>query len=471
MALVITVGGVTVDVERNTLSIPQIVEGRTTASFIVADTDASDHYVAGQPVIITDGAAGLFKGVVATSREKRMAPAGGLHHSIKCVDWHYLVDKRLIAASYTGKTLNFIVTDLITNYWAAEGITAGTIQTGPTIAEALFNYAPGSAVLDVLAERAGFTWYIDEDKALHVKVRTTTAAPFTVSKTDFLKGSSSITHGNSKYRNRQYIKGGRGLTSTQTETFTTQDATIKSFQLGYPLASAPTVTEDAGGKTVGIKGIDTARDYYWAEGDEVVIAAVAPGNGVVVEIIYVGQFDVVAFAEDPVEIATRLAIEGAGTGFVERLDDDPSLTDSNDALDEAEAKLARYGVVGKQLRFTIQTTGLEVGQLLTVTEPLYALSAATMLIAAIEIEESDQGIVYKVLAVEGPVVGSWEQFFYKMATAKEDVRILAGLSTQILLVLSLFVATTEFSESIVQNVFACPIPAADLHPSSGLLPC
>ena len=414
---------------------------------------------------------GLFKGVVASSREKRMAPAGGLHHSVKCIDWHYLVDKRLVAASYTAKTLNFIVTDLITNYFAAEGITAGTIQTGPTIAEALFNYAQGSAVLDALAERAGFTWYIDSDKALHVKVRTTTAAPFTVTKTDFLKGSSSITHGNSKYRNRQYIKGGRGLTSSQTEVFTTQDATIKSFQLGYPLASAPTITEDAAGKTVGIKGIDTARDYYWAEGDEVVIAATAPGSGVVVEIIYVGQFDVVAFAEDSVEIAARLAIEGAGTGFVERLDDDPSLIDDQDALDEAEAKLARFGVAGKQLRFTIQTNGLEVGQLLTVTEPLYGLSAATMLIAAVEVAESDQGIIYKVLAVEGPVIGSWEQFFYKLASAKEDVRLLAGLSTQILLVLAIFIATIELTESIIQNVFACPIPSASLNPEATLFPC
>ncbi len=413
----------------------------------------------------------LFKGVVATSREKRMAPAGGLHHSIKCVDWHYLLDKRLVAEAYTAKTAAFIVNDLITNYFAAEGVSAGTIQTGPTIAEALFNYAPGSAVMDVLAERSGFTWYVDDSKSLHFKLRTTTAAPFAVTTADFLKGSSSITHGNSKYRNRQYIKGGRGLTSSQTETFTTQDATIKSFQLGYPLASVPTVTEDAGGKTVGIKGIDTAVDYYWAEGDEVVVAAVAPGAGVVVEIVYVGQFDVIAFAEDPLEIATRLAIEGAGTGFVERLDDDPSLTDDQDALDEAEAKLERYGVAGKQLRFSIRTSGLEVGQLLTVTEVLYGLLAATMLVAAIEIAESDQGIIYKILAVEGPVIGSWEQFFYKMASGKEDVRLLAGLSTQILLVLSIFTATTELSELVVQNVFACPVPSSSLNPDPTLFPC
>ena len=471
MALVITIDGVAVDVARNTLSIPQIVEGRTTASFLVEDTDASDHYVAGQPVIITDGANGLFKGVVSSSREKRMAPAGGLHHTIKCVDWHFLLDKRLVARAYSATAAGTIVSDLITNVFAAEGITSGTIQAGPTIAEALFNYAPGSSVMDALAERSGFTWYIDEDKALHFKVRTTTAAPFAVTKTDFLKGSSSITHGNQKYRNRQYMKGGKGLTASQTETFTTQDATIKSFQLGYPLASAPTVTEDASGKTVGVKGIDTAKDYYWAKGDEVIVAASAPGSGVVVEIIYVGEFDVIAFAEDPAEIAARLAIEGAGTGFVEFMDSDPSLTDDQDALDEAEAKLARYGIAGKQLRFTIRTFGLEVGQLVTVTEALYGLTAATMLVAAVEVVESDQGIVYKILAVEGPTLGSWEQFFGAMARGKEEVRLVAGLSAQILLVLTVYSEVWELGEAIAEVVYACPLPAADLFPSSGLLPC
>ncbi len=470
--LAITIDGVAVQVAKNTLDIKNVVENRSTAVFKVEDTDASDHYAQGEPVIITDGAATLFKGVVEDSREKRMAPAGGLRHTVRCKDWHYLADKRLVAESYTGQTAGAIVTDIITKYLAAEGITAGTIQAGPTIAEAIFNYAPASIVLDKLAERAGFTWYIDDAKQLFFLVRTTTAAPFAVTKADMLKGSSSLIHGNAKYRNRQYIRGGKVVTTEQTETFTTQDATVQAFVVGFPLAKVPTsITEDAAGKTIGIKGIDTAKDYYWSKGDPVLVAAVPPGNGVVVEIKYFGEFNIIALAEDTDAIAAQLLIEGAGTGFVDHVDDDPTLIDSDDALDEAEAKLAKYALAGKQVPFDVLTNGLEPGQLLTVTEPLYALSAAAMLIVGVNIVERDIGIVYKITVVEGPVVGGWARFFGDLARSKDDVRLTAGEANQVLIILSLTSEVWEWSETITENVFACPVPSATLLPLPTLLPC
>lgn len=457
MALVLTIGGVALEIRKRTLSIPKTVEGRSTAFFIVADSDASDHYVRGDPVIILDGANTLFKGLVYSSKENRMAPAGGLYHTVKCMDWHYLADKRLVAESYTDQTAGAIVADIRTNYLAAEGVTVGTIQAGPTIAEAVFNYAPASTVLDVLAERAGFTWYIDEEKVLYFVVRTTTPASFAVTPAVMLKGSSSLTHGNPKYRNRQYLRGGKAITAVQTETFTTQDDTIQAFQVGYPLAQVPVSIKEDGGadKSLGIKGIDTAKDYYWSKGDEVIVAATAPGASVVVEIKYYGQYDIIALAEDANAIAAQLAIEGAGTGFVDHMADDPSLIDKDDALDEAEAKLAKYAVAGKQVTFTVTTNGLEPGQLVTVTESLYTLNAADLLITAVEVVEADIGIVYRVTAVVGPVLGGWERFFLDLARAKEDVRLIAGTANQILIILSITAELWEWAESIVENVYAC----------------
>lgn len=458
MALTITIDGVAVLPSKRTLRIGNEVEARSTASFVVADAEATGHYVRGEPVIITDGANTLFKGLVYSSKERRMAPAGGLYHTVKCMDWHYLADKRLVASSFTGDDAGTIATAIVTDYLADEGITVGAIQAGPTIAEAIFNYAPASKVMDVLAERAGFTWYIDADKQLFFVARTTTAAPFAVTPAIMLKGSSAITHGNPKYRNRQYIRGGTAITVEQTETFTTQDGTIQAFSVGYPLALAPTsIKEDGGGKTFGIKGIDTAKDYYWAKGDEVIIAAVPPGAGVVVEIKYFGQFNVIALAEDGVAIAAQAAIEGAGTGIVDYVDDDSSIIDKDDALDEAEAKLARFAVAGKQVPFTVTTFGLEPGQLVTVTEPLYGLSAAELLIASVVIQETDIGLVYQVTAVEGPVLGGWEQFFGALARAKEDVRLTAGTSDQILIILAITAENWGWTETIVENVYACTL--------------
>lgn len=466
-----TIDGVTVQLKRNTLRVNNVVEARSTASFTVEDVDASDEYVRGEPVIILDGGNTLFKGVVYSSTESRKSPAGGLVHRVKCMDWHYLADKRLVAESYTGQTAGAIVTDIRTNYLAAEGVTVGNIDAGPTIAEAVFNYAPASVVLDALALRAGFTWYINAEKALYFQLRTTTAAPFAVT-SDMLKGTSSLTHGNPKYRNRQWIRGGKAVTVEQTETFTTQDATILSFPVGFPLAQAPvSIKEDAAAKTVGIKGIDSSKDYYWSKGDPVLVAAVAPGAGVVVEIKYFGEFRIIALAEDTDAIAAQLAIEGSGTGYVDQVDDDPSLIDSDDAIDEAEALLDKYAIAGKQVPFRITTYGLEPGQLLTYTESLYGMSGAELLITNVDISETDIGLVYGIVAVQGPVLGGWDKFFGDLARAKEDVRVTAGVSDQVLIILTLTSENWEWTEAITETVYACPVVSLTLFPGTTLFPC
>ncbi len=465
------IDGVTVQLKKNTLRVENVVEARSTASFIVEDVDASAEYVRGEPVIITDGGNTLFKGVVYSSTERRIAPAGGLHHNVKCMDWHYLADKRLVAESYTGQTAGAIVTDIRTNYLGDEGVTVGNIDAGPTIAEAVFNYAPASVVLDALALRAGFTWYIDSNKKLFFQLRTTVPAPFAVT-SDMLKGTSSLIHGNPKYRNRQWIRGGKSVTAEQTETFTTQDATILSFAVGFPLAQAPvSITEDAAGKTIGIKGIDSAKDYYWSKGDPVIVAAVPPGAGVVVEIKYFGEFRIIALAEDTDAIAAQLAIEGSGTGFVDHVDDDPALIDSDDAIDEAEALLDKYAVAGKQVPFSITTFGLEPGQLLTYTESLYGMSGAELLITNVNITETDIGIVYGIVAIQGPVLGGWDRFFGDLARAKEDVRVTAGTADQVLIILALTSENWEWSEAITETVYACPVVSLTLFPSTILFPC
>src|SRR5260221_4950134 len=48
--------------------------------------------------------------------------ASTMIHTLACADQHYLADKRIAATSYANQTVGFMVTDLCTNYLAAEGV-------------------------------------------------------------------------------------------------------------------------------------------------------------------------------------------------------------------------------------------------------------------------------------------------------------------------------------------------------------
>jgi hypothetical protein len=404
------------------------IEERSTASFNVIDTAASGNYQQGQTVAIYSGETAtptgtlLFAGFIETPETVRAKD--WLLHQITCKDNHYLADKRLVVKSYASQTLSYIVNDIITDYLAAEGITAGTIQTGPTIAEAIFNYVKASECFDALKELSGFTWRINADKSLDFVQRDTNLAPWALTSTQIVDKSAKRSGGNPAYRNRQYIRGGTGLTSQQTETFT-GDAVNKSFAVGYPLGAAPTVTVNAVSQTVGIKGVDTGKDCYWSAGDPVIVFTTAPGNGLAVVIVYYGKYPLIARADHYAGIAERLAIEG-GTGIVEDIVHEAQHESSTAMGDSARTKLQLYCQDAERFTFQTRTSGLLAGQLLSVTYSPFGYSAHDMLIESVNISEEDPThLIYSVTAITGPAMGSWTRFFSNILT-RQDKSIKLG---------------------------------------------
>ncbi len=304
---------------------------------------------------------------------------------------------------------------------------ASKLETGPTFEEVIINYRSLSFVFDTLAEKSGFIWFIDEGKQLFFIERTTyTAAPFSVESSDIVREddemASDLAESNPLYRNTQYLRAGKALTTEQTETFTTQDGTIEAFALGYPVAQEPTsIKEDAAGKTIGKKGIDTGKDYYWSKGESTIIAAVPPGAGVVVEVKYFGEYDLFVLAEDSDAIDTLKALEG-GTGIVETVADDPGAITRDDALNAAVAKLSRYGITGRQFSFPVRVWGLKPGQIVTVTYSEYGLAAAELLIETLEVYDfAPNELRYLVKAIEGPTLGDWTKFFKSLSEQEANV--------------------------------------------------
>ncbi|MCK5236280.1 MAG: hypothetical protein KAR06_04765 [Deltaproteobacteria bacterium] len=447
------------DIRKHSISVDTRIEERSTARFDVVDTSGVLSFDRGTPLTIyAIGGALIFGGFVDAAEKIQMSPAGGLYHKIKCMDYHYLADKRLVAESYEDKTCGFIVQDIFDTYLDPEGVAVGTIEAGPTLVEAIFNYVRVTDAFDSLAEKAGKIWYIDESKVIYFVDRTTASAPWNATSSDFIKGGTKLSNKNPQYRNRQYIRGGRDTTDQQTENFTGDGVTV-AFTVGYPIVKVPTVEVDSVGQTVGIKGLDTAKDCYWSKGDATIIFDTAPPNADDVEIVYYGQFDVLIVVEDTVEIADQLAIEGSGTGIVEDMDDEPALNDKDAALDSGIAKVERYGLASQRLTYRTTRLGLKPGQTQTITYTPYGITALDMLIEAVKIQGFGPEMINTITAVVGPDIGSWAKYFGTVSGFKDKImdRLNVG-SAQILIILVARSEIWEWEESITENVFACTVP-------------
>ncbi|KKL48360.1 hypothetical protein LCGC14_2326300, partial [marine sediment metagenome] len=245
-AMSVTIGGVSVSYEKGTMNIDHIIEERSTATFVVPDKAGTASYPKWTPVIISDDSGVLFSGVVDYPEEVPLSPDGGLYHTINCIDWNYLADKRLVVKAYSGQTYGFIMNDIMTDYLVAEGVTEGLIQTGPTLGVVIFNYVTVTEAYNALQELTGYVWRIDSDKKLYGVDRSTYAATWNLDNVVYrpIKGTAHITTENPFYRNTQYVKGGMGLTVEQTEVFI-GDGTLQSFALGYPCALVPTSITDS----------------------------------------------------------------------------------------------------------------------------------------------------------------------------------------------------------------------------------
>jgi len=436
------------------------IEERSVASFVIEDVLGILSYSRGEPVEIFDTEENrIFSGFISNPSQKRIAPGGGLYHSIQCMDSHYLADKRRIALSYVNQTCGYIVTDIHAQYLALEGVGIGSIEAGPTLIEAVFNYVRASDALDALAEKAGKIWYIDENRLLWFVDRDVTAAPWNITDDDRnkIKGSTVKSGANTMYRNRQYIRGGRDITSIQTETFT-GDGTAKAFTVGYGFNAAPAVTVNGVGQTIGIKGIDETIDCYWAKGDPVLVfdSGSIPG-AVPIVITYIGEYDILALATNETEIDAQRTIEGStGTGFVDDISDEPKLDDRDAAFDSAVAKLNRFGVNSVKYRYSTHTLGLRPGQIQAITDSAYGLVAEDMLIEAVTFRGIGTELLHSIVAIQGPDEGSWAQYFKRLGSQKDEVfeKLNVG-GDQILIILARIAGDVDVSGEITDIVYAC----------------
>ena len=346
-------------------------------------------------------------------------------------------------------------------------------STGSLWGKSSFNYVPVATALDRLAEASDYVWWIGHDRNLNFMPRSTITAPWTLTGAN-IQGVPTWTERGTKYRNQQFVTGGRITTDDQTERFT-GDGIQQTFVVGYPLATVPTVTAIGVPQTVGIRGLETGRQWYWNKGSNEISQELTDtplADTQALRITYKGLATVVANVNLLGEQQVRATVEKTTTGIVDALHSGTGLDSASAVIEAANAQLLAYGQVGQELRFTTRRGGLESGQLLSIDLPDYGIDG-TYLISEVQIRDrSARWLEWRVRAISGPITGSWAKFFREgLATPGQDILENISETQDLLLLADGGTEGWDWSETTSQTVHSCPIPATSLRPSTNLLPC
>ncbi len=324
-----------------------------------------------------------------------------------------ILDRRLLAVAYPAQNDTDMVRDVFTNIINDEGIILD-IEGGEDFAlpEMSFNYVAASAFMDKMCELSGKMWTIWPNKVLYYGLASDNIAPWSITDAAYNCVSIKKRRTRETYKNVQYIVGGLDTTSTQTESQMGDGAT-KTFTTGYPVALAPTVTVNASAKTVGIRGVDVGKDFYWSVGTNEITqdsAGTPLTSSDTFTVVYNGQFPIVEAQQLDAQIIARQAIEG-GSGRYEAMESHPEITVSALALKYAVAKLARDGKINTVLSIMTRKAGLRAGQLLYVDVTKENLHGYYLITSVSASDLYMSMLEYDVTAVDGSGLNGWQNFF------------------------------------------------------------
>ncbi|HEX3640204.1 MAG TPA: DUF2341 domain-containing protein [Ktedonobacteraceae bacterium] len=302
------------------------------------------------------------------------------------------------------------------------------INLGALIPTASYLFTYISANNDDIAKKSNTYWVIDKSLNIIFASYQAIPAPWILTNKDILVAGPQalqVTNNGDLYRNRQNITGvvATGVGSE----FKTGDSTTRSWTLGGILIDTPTIYLNDQLQAVGVKGIDTGKDFYWTL-DSAVIDQDASGK-------LLQPTDRLSFPSYTYQFTTTVTVDNigqfpgttsqaqfaalsGGTGIVEETTD-VSSQNLNMAAATALANelLQRNGVIGNEIQFSTLRSGLAIGQYLPIFNPETSMNDISALITSIDMTQTTtldpasgnptQMYWYAVTCEMGPNAGSW----------------------------------------------------------------
>jgi len=451
------------------------INSRTTLSITVVDLQTLSDIDEGDTIEIidTDGSTKIFSGIVFIKDKYEDIP-GELHYAITAVDNSALADKRCIADAAENETASTIITNRILPILAEDGVTAGTITTGPTIKKAVFNYCSCAEALDYMKNVTGLNWKIDKDKKLQFFDRSANAAPWmlddSVQHAGFRQRSSM-----EQYRNIQYIRAGKGKTNTISleKPAPKPDGVSRNFVLRFPLAEKPDIfinSVQVSSSDIGVNGLDTGKKYYFAYDNNVITqdsGETVLSTSDVIEVSYKGLYPILTMVDNPAEISARALAETGTSGKYEKLDQEASINQSDQALEYGSGLIEKYGNINDVITFRTNVSGLEAGQLLSVDKTLFDIHEDFLIESVTITPDGPSNVEYSITALDGASLGGWEEFFKDLIKGQRKFVI---NENEVLILLNCQTETESYQGEVTAYEYAALYPANDLYPSNTMYP-
>ena len=323
----------------------------------------------GDEVVVYDGALKIFGGIVI-KKEASIVSNGIVEYRITSKDYSQIMDGKLVFKEYTNKTIQYIITDLVT--FMPVGFTANNLATtisGIVITNIIFNYEHPSKCLTTLANLIGCDWYVDAFKVVHFFEKSVgETAPFAITDSNgkYIADTLSIKEEISQTRNVIYVRGGEYAGEVRTDKVGTGDGVTKIFKLPYRYDTTPVVTTVSGTHTVGVDFLDSGVAYncLWNYQEKVLKFTVPPASGAV-EVTGNPMIAVIVKAKQGASV-TQFTRDDFN-GEYEHVIIDKTIITKEFARLRAQAEMNDYGVSTKSMGFETYESGLQAGQLLNFT--------------------------------------------------------------------------------------------------------
>lgn len=464
------------------LTIEDEINARSICNFQMVDKTGLLEIGDGIPIEIYDYNDNLiFSGFTIFPKRINPIHTDAIFYDIQCVDQQSLADRYLVAEAYENVTAGYIVNDLLTKYLLVDGITAGTINDGVTLSVAKYTRrGTVSDTLDELSEICGYQWYIDYDKTLHFKPKTTTIAPFNISNTSPIL-NIDLRQDRTRYRNRQYFRGGTTPTDnpiTAESPTPEPDGVARTFVTRFPIGAKPRIyinSFEVDQNQIGVNGLDgqvTPLQWYWSYNSNTItqdINQTVLSSTDTITVDYIGLIPLFVVVEDSDAIESRSLIENV-SGVYESIESNPNVIDKTQALDIAYGRLKKFTKVERELTYQTYTNGLYAGQLQTVTLSKYGLSGNEFLIDKVTMNDlNGNGVFsYEVHAIDGEPFGGWTTFFKSLINRSSGIVIDPN---ELLIVLESQIENQNWDENTNQVVFSCVVPNTTVFPTLVFYPC
>lgn len=431
--------------QARSLRIRERINSSNSLDLVLVDDTQTFHPKVGHDIVVRYNGALIFSGWITRRRERTRSDAPVNFIQLSCVDWNKLAERFTVLKNYevADQTLGDIATDLINvaadGGLAQEGVTIGTIDTGPAIEKAIFPYKRHADCFDELAKVSGLVWNIDYEKEFSFTSPLTNPAPFQVGYSPTLNYREiTVDESQRKYRNEQYLRAGTQRTKPQSQVFV-GDGEEQTFNTRFridndPDLQKPTVEVNISGggyveKTVGVRGVDDDEAYEWfyERGSDSIAqrdSDTALTSNDNLRVSYVGQFPLRVRERDEDEIARRAAIEG-GTGVYSDVENDDEVDTRQLALDKADGLLRRYGFIPTIVKVTTDKVGLRCGQLLDIKSDAHGIEN-DFLISELEIRDVSTGNEYlrwEATCERDEAFESWTEFFNELFKIKRRFTI------------------------------------------------